>query len=259
MKYLFIALGLVLSLNVSAQNVVEKYFNNHLDNPDATVVQVSGKMFQYISKVVPEDIADEEDMPVEDAKEMLDNITSFTLVKVDDIANPVAEYRSGMRALGEEYEELVRVADKENKVSILVHEENDVIYEIVGLVATENEFVAASLTGTLKLDQIQNIISKMEDAEMTSVLRNKEVNLDKMKVYPNPVNGSDASSVTVEVPENLVGGELIMYDLDGKVIHKTKADQSVVTLTPDYLANGNYIIEVAKSGVSMKKKLIVVE
>lgn len=259
MKNIITAVALILSFNLSAQNIVEKHFSNHLNNPEATVVQVSGKMFQYMAQVMPDEIEKDEDIPVEDAKEFLSNITSFTMVKMDAVENATSEYRRGLRQLGDEYEELVRVSDKANKVSILVQEENDVIYEIVGLVATEGEFVAASLTGTMRLDQIQDIISKIENEEMKTILRDKDINMGAMKVYPNPVSGRDNTSFQVDIPENMIGGEVRVYDLDGKLIHNQAANQTSMTLTPDFLSNGNYVVEVEKDGVSLKKKMIVID
>jgi len=116
MKYLLLIICGIISFQLSAQNAVEKYFSNHLDNQDATVVQVSGKLFQYAAAIVPDEMEESEDFPVKDAKNFLQNITSFTLVKVDSLFNSQSEYKRGINSLGDEYEELVRVRDKENHV-----------------------------------------------------------------------------------------------------------------------------------------------
>jgi len=111
MKYLSLIFCALISIQLSAQNAVEKYFSNHLDNQEATVVQVSGKLFQYAAAIAPDNIEEEEDFPVKDAKEFLQNITSFTLVKVDSLANSQDEYRRGLNSI-----ETIDVSDVKTEI-----------------------------------------------------------------------------------------------------------------------------------------------
>ena len=257
MKYLSLIICAFVSFQLSAQNAVEDYFSNHLDNQEATVVQVSGKLFQYAAKFIPDD--ELEDMPVEDAKDMLSNITSFVLVKIDSLNNSKAEYRSGIRKLegSGSYEELIRVSDKENNFSLFIDESNDVIHEIVGVVSTEDEFVVAALTGEMRLDQIQNIIAKIESTEIKSVMRGVDVNVSDMKVYPNPTTSDN--ELMVEVPEKMIGGTINIYDMSGSKVMSITAEDRQHTISTDNMSSGQYVVEINKAGVTLKKKLVVTQ
>jgi len=257
MKYLSLIICGLISLQLSAQNAVEKYFSNHLENEEATVVQVSGKLFQYAAAIVPEEMEGEEEFPVKDAKDFLGNITSFTLIKVDELANSSSEYKRGLNSLGSEFEELVRVRDKENKVSILIDESNDVIHEIVALVTTDKEFIAASLTGDMRLDQIQDIVSKIQSEEMQSMMKGADVNFEEMKVFPNPAT-PDAQMV-IEVPKNMIGGQATIFDMSGNKIRTIDVKDSRNEIETDGLAKGQYVVAVDKAGITLKKTFIVVD
>jgi len=257
MKYLSLIFCALISIQLSAQNAVEKYFSNHLDNQEATVVQVSGKLFQYAAAIAPDNIEEEEDFPVKDAKEFLQNITSFTLVKVDSLANSQDEYRRGLNSIGDEFEELVRVRDKENKVSILIDETGDVIHEIIALVTTENEFIAASLTGEMRIDQIQDIVSKIQSDDMQSIMRTADVNLEEMKVYPNPAT-RDAVMI-MEVPEGMIGGTATVYDMSGNQIKTIDVSDVKTEIVTSGMSEGQYVVAMDKAGVTLKKSFIIVD
>ncbi len=257
MKYLSLIICVFISFQLSAQNAVDKYFSNHLENEKATVVQVSGKLFQYAAAIVPDDLESDEEFPVKDAKSFLSGITSFTLIKIDSLHNSQSEYKRGLNALGDEFEELVRVRDKENKVSILIDETNDVIHEIVALITTEDEFVVAALTGDMRLDQIQDIISKIDSDGMNKVMSGVDVSLEDMKVYPNPATAD--SQLMIEIPQEMIGGDITVFDLSGNLIQTMKATDVRSELSTDKIAAGQYIVDVNKAGVTLKKKFIVVD
>lgn len=257
MKYLSLIICVLISFQLSAQNAVDKYFSNHLENEEATVVQVSGKLFQYAAAIVPDEMESDEEFPVKDAKAFLSNITSFTLIKIDSLDNSQSEYKRGMNSLGDEYEELVRVRDKDNKVSIMINETNDVIHEIVALVTTENEFVVAALTGEMRLDQIQDIVAKIQSEDIQTMMEGADVELGDMKVYPNPAT-SDAQ-LTVEIPQKMIGGSITVYDLSGNQVQKMDATDNRNEINTDGLAAGQYVVEINKAGVTLKKKFIVVD
>ena len=256
MKHLLIIISVLFVFQLSAQNAVEEYFPQHLDNQDATVVQVSGKLFQYAAHFVPEDASNKE-IPVKNAKEMMSNIKSFVLVKVDSTINSIREYHTGINLLKDNYEELIRVTDKDNNVSLFIDETDDIIHEIVGIVSTEKEFIVAALTGEMKLSQIQNLVSKIESNEMKSILNSSDIDLEDMKVYPNPA--SSQGVVVVQVPKKMIGGSINVYDMNGSRVLTQSATDKDQKIQTNNLNPGNYIIEVQNAGVILKQKLIVVQ
>lgn len=257
MKYLSLIICFFISFQLSAQNAVEKYFSNHLENEEATVVQVSGKLFQYAAAVVPDNLETDEELPIEDAKEFLSNITSFTLIKVDELENSQSEYKRGLNSLGSEYEELVRVRDKDNKVSIMINETNDVIHEIVALVTSDKEFIVAALTGEMRIDQIQDIVSKIQSEDMQSIMRGADVKLDDMKVFPNPATPN--AQMVIEVPETMIGGKATIFDMAGNQIRTLDVKDSRNEIDTQGLAEGQYVVAVDKAGITLKKTFIVVD
>ena len=150
MKKVFI-LGLFLffSLSSFAQNFVSDNYQNFIDADNSTVVQVHGVSFQLAAQFLEE--ADNENTA--EIREALNTIKSFQLVAMPELENPLGEYEKGLNSLGNAFDELVNVKDKENRFSVLIDEEDGVVYELVGLgtESDEGRFIAFSLTGEIPL------------------------------------------------------------------------------------------------------------
>jgi hypothetical protein len=257
MKYLFLLAALCLSFSfTSAQNVIEKHFQSYADQEDITEVFVSGQLFKYAAHFVDdEDFGELEEVGVEDAKDFILSIQSFQLIKVPEIADANSEYNRGLSKISNSHEELIVVRDNNNQFSLHVDENNGIVSELVGIGISENEFIVFSLLGEMDFDNLGKLVSKiqMENFAKNSIV--SEIDIDEMKVYPNPA--STEGILNIDVPQSMIGGNARLYDINGNVIQQFKIEQQQQKLQAEGLTPGYYVVELQKDAVSMKKKVLV--
>ena len=259
MKKVFIlSLILVSSVSLLSQNFVSDNYQDFIDAESSTVVQVHGVSFQLAAQFLEE--ADNENAA--EIREALKTIKSFQLVAMPDLENPIGEYEKGLNSLGNAFDELVNVKDKENRFSVLIDEEDGVVYELVGLgtESDEGRFIAFSLSGEIPLEMIGDIMNKVQSQggeDFTDIIKDSEIEISNMKVFPNPI--STDNNITIEIPENLVGGEGLFIDLNGKIISSFAIKDQIKELNTTGLAPGYYFISLTKDGKTVKRKINVVQ
>lgn len=256
-KVLLFAVIAILSLTSYAQNFVSDNYQNYLDAENSTVVQVHGVTFQLAADFLEE--ADNEN--TDEIRETLRTIKSFQLVAMPDLANPQSEYSGGLSKLNDNFDELVNVKDQESRFSVHIDEEDGIVYELVGLgsESDEGKFLAFSLTGEIPLEMIGEIMNKVESKggkDLMNILDDKEIEISSINVYPNPTSANNR--LTVEIPDNLIGGEGLFVDLNGKVITKFEIQNQVQELKTDGLSPGYYVVSLSKDGTTVKRKVNVI-
>ncbi len=248
---ILIALFAFCSASLFSQNIIEREFSHYVDQENVTSVFVSGKVFEFASYI-------ETDEPeFEEIKDFITTIESFNLIAVQDHPNPREEYISANKRVGSDYEELIRVTDKEGNITVYIDENNGIVTELVGIASGEKEFVVFSLYGRMDLNKIGEIAGKIqsEGFEQLSVIR--EHDATKVKVYPNPTNAADG--FTLEVPEAMDGGTATVYDMNGSKVKSFSLRTGEQNMETQGYGPGNYVVELEKDGVSIKKKLIIVQ
>lgn len=155
MKSIFsFAVALFISMSASSQtDAIERFFKDYQDDENFTVVYVSPKMFQMVSKVTDGSEDKELSAIVKDLKG-LRILTS----KV----NPGKVYTEANKRLNiKEYEELVTVREKDSNVRFVTKEANGVINELLLLVGGKEEFVMMSFVGNIDLSKIARLAKKL--------------------------------------------------------------------------------------------------
>ncbi len=155
MKSIFsFAVALFISMSASSQtDAIERFFKDYQDDENFTVVYVSPKMFQMVSKVTDGNEDKELSAIVKDLKG-LRILTS----KV----NPGKVYTEANKRLNiKEYEELVTVREKDSNVRFVTKEANGVINELLLLVGGKEEFVMMSFVGNIDLSKIARLAKKL--------------------------------------------------------------------------------------------------
>lgn len=156
MKNIFsLAVALCISLSATAQaDAIERFFKDYQEDDNFTVVYVSPKMFQMVSKVSDGSEDKEPSAIVKDLKG-LRILTS----KV----NPDKIYKEANKRLNiKEYEELVTVREKDSNVRFVTKELNGVINELLLLVGGKDEFVMMSFVGNIDLNKIAKLAKKLD-------------------------------------------------------------------------------------------------
>lgn len=249
MKKLFSLLVLVASATtIFSQNIIDRHFQDLVDSDESTVVHVAGLTFQMAANFISEEDKDEQ--------EFVQSIKSFDLVALRETANATDEYKKALTYVSDDYEELIKVKDKDGNFSLFIDEEDGVVYEVVGVGASTDDFVLFTLLGEMQLDQIGSMISKIEDQDFSML---KDVNISSgsdISIYPNPVNTS--GSISVDIPDDLQGGTATLIDPRGKKVSSFSIDQTTHTIKTNDLNPGYYVVAIEKGGVSIKKKVLIV-
>jgi hypothetical protein len=254
MKNLIYAFVLtVFSSSAFAQGIIEREYSQYLDQDEVTHVFVSGKMFDFASTIAK----GVDDTEVQELSEFASKIESFSLIKVPNKDVAQSEFKKGMKSISGDYDELMRVRDDGTKFAIFVDEENDIVFEIVGLGVVDGEFIALSLVGEMDLNKIAEFVGKMDNETFAPLKRISEFKPNEVKVYPNPTSAN--SEFNVVVPEGMVGGNITLYNANGNKVKTINTDAKKTTLKISELSAGNYFIEIQKDGVTMKKQVIIIE
>jgi hypothetical protein len=246
-------LVLFISSSIFGQGIIERNYSQYVDQEDVTHVYVSGKLFDFASIIASKS----ENQEAKELSEFASKIKSFSLIKVPNSGKAEAEFQKGLKDVQKDYEELMRVRDESNKFVVFVDEENDIVYEVVGLGVSDGEFIALSLVGEMDLNKIADFISKANTDAFAPLKRLEEFNPEEMKVYPNPANAS--SQMNLEVPEAMVGGTATIFDMNGAKVSSFNVSKRKEMIPTTNLKPGNYFVELNKESVSMKRQIIIVQ
>lgn len=255
MKNILIAFVLILSVNISnAQNIIDKHFSHFKDSDEFTTISVTGKMFEIVAQIE----IDEADEEFQEMKNMLSNIESFNMIVGEDLPNAATEYKSALKLVANSHEELMRISTKNEKIIIKVHEANGFVQEVIMIGKVEETFIAFSLMGQIRMEEIGKVINKVQSSgfedSLGEVFKNK---YEGFKVYPNPV--STNAAFTVEIPEDMADGQISIIDIDGKVVREVAASGTRQSLNVDGLTPGTYVVQINLGDVRMNKKIIVLQ
>ena len=235
-----------------SQNIIDNHFTHLVDHDESTVIHVSPRTFQYAAQILPEN--DEEEQTL---KELISGIESFDLVAIEDYENARDEYDTGMAAIGGSYEELMNIKDGEDKFAVYVDETGDIVHEIVGIGIDGDEFIVFSLLGEMELSTIGEIINKMDSDEFEPLKKINSFSATQVKVYPNPI--STDVDMSLEVPRDMIGGTVSIVDSGGSAIQQFEVTDTNHEIKTSGLKPGYYFIDIAKDGMNLKKKVLVIQ
>lgn len=152
-KFILVLAAFFCTNQISAQySVLDKFFENHQDDTAFTVVNVSPKMFEMISRIDPQ--IDEEG--AEEIKEAIKGITGLRILVRDDQDGRALFDQAFGKISKDGFEELLTVRDKGENVRFMVKEgdNSDFIKQLVLLVGGDDNFVLMDLTGNISLKSV---------------------------------------------------------------------------------------------------------
>lgn len=155
---LLLPLFLLAALSTYAQNdAITKFFNKYAEDERFTVVYISPKMFQMVSKIETND----EDW--NKVREVIKDLGGLRVLTADSIGDGVAMFKDAIsRVPSKEYEELLTVRDGQEHVRFMIKESGDVINELLLLVGSPDEFTMLSFTGKINLDKISSLAKTLD-------------------------------------------------------------------------------------------------
>jgi len=164
--------ALAMTFSVMAQDAIDRYFSKYADNPEFTSITISSKMFGLFSNIETDD---------PNNKEVLDamkDLTGIRIISNDDSESNV-NYQKAIQEVGKEYEMLMSVDDKEEKVRFFVREESGQIAELFMIVGGRGNLFLMSISGIIDLEKISKISKNMNIGGMDYLENLNEENKSK--------------------------------------------------------------------------------
>lgn len=151
---------LLIAFFVQAQgtnDAITRFFDKYTEDERFTVVYISPKMFQMVSKIE----TDDEDW--NKVREVIKDLGGLRVLTSDSITNGVALYKEALgKVPANEYSELLTVRDGKENVRIWTKDSGNIINELLLLVGSPDEFVLLSFTGKIDLDKISRLAKTMD-------------------------------------------------------------------------------------------------
>lgn len=136
-------------------DAIDNFFQSYQDDENFTMVYVSPRMFQMVSKVM-------EGQDDEEIKDLVKDIKGLKILTTE--TTPAKYYAEAIKKIPtNQYEVLMTVRDKGSNVKFLTKESNsDVIEELLLLVGGDDSFVLMSFVGQLDLNKIGKLAKKLD-------------------------------------------------------------------------------------------------
>lgn len=145
-----VTLCVFAAVQAGAQSdAISTYFNKYIDDERFTVVYVSPKMFELVSKVGAEEMD-------QDVKDVIKDLKGLRILTTEE--NGSGFYNEAKKMIDtKQYEVLMTVRDEGSNIEFLVKDKGDIIEELLLLVGGTEEFVLMSFVGNLNLNKISKL------------------------------------------------------------------------------------------------------
>lgn len=156
MVFLAFFFTFLIPLSIRAQeDAISKYFDQYVEDENFTVVYITPKMFQMISKL------DLKDKDAREIKEVLQDLKGLRILTTEK--NTLQYYKEAISKFNtKEYELLMTVRDKDENIRFWTKEKGGIISELLMLVGGVKEFVMISFIGNIDLEKISKLANKMD-------------------------------------------------------------------------------------------------
>lgn len=149
-------LAITLSFaNAQKNDAIQKFFQNYSNDESFTSVNITGKVFEMISKIQTTD------PEFADFQKAFKNIKYVNILTHEGDGNKL--YKEAIAKVNTtEYEPLMVVKGKDENVQFLTKTTGNTINELLLLVGDEKDFTLLSFVGDLDLDMISKMSTKVD-------------------------------------------------------------------------------------------------
>lgn len=145
----------IATISVHAQvDAIDRFFSQYEDDPTFSVVYVSPKMFQMITKVSGEEVEDE-------VLDVIKDLKGLKILTTEVNAGTVyADAKAKLKT--SDYEVLLTARDGGQNVRFFTKSTGDIVHELLLLAGGTEEFVLMSFVGDLDLNKLANLAGKLD-------------------------------------------------------------------------------------------------
>lgn len=156
-KVIILAVGLMISVQLSAQDAISKFFSKYETDSDFTHVSVTSRMFSLFTDLEAET---KEDQEVMDA---ISKLKGLKILAKENTTKGKELYKEAFTLIPKtEYDELMSVRDEDKDMKFMIKEKDGKISELLMVMGGNNEFFILSLFGEIDLKQISKISKAMD-------------------------------------------------------------------------------------------------
>jgi hypothetical protein len=178
-KYLIALLALWLAAQHTATaqaDGISRFFAQYQEDERFTMVFVSPKMFDIVSKIE----SDDEDW--ERMRSVIKDLGGLRVLTADSIGDGLELYKAALSKVPQnEYAELLTVRDGKENVRIWIKDTGNIIEELLLLVGAPDEFTLLSFTGKIDLDKISDLSRTLDIDGAEHLKKLKKGNKDKQE------------------------------------------------------------------------------
>ena len=147
-------MGVFCALSAVSQDAIDRFFSKYAEDPEFTSISISSKMFSLFSEIEPDDPDSKE------ALEAMSDLSGIRILSKNDSTNAI-DYNGAIRKIGKEYELLLSVDEKDEKVRFFVREDGGDIAELFMVVGSRGNLFLMSILGDIDLNKISKISKSM--------------------------------------------------------------------------------------------------
>ena len=238
-----------IGLMFAQQNAIDKHFSEYLERDDMTKISITGKIFELATYI------EAEDEETQEFKDFVSSIDFFQMLVGDEGGFTESDYRSALNKVEGSYEELMTIEDKDGDFNFRIRESNGVVREVLMLAISGEDLIIMSISGRMDLRQLSKMGHQIQTEGFEHFQKMEDSGMEDIKVYPNPARSG--SELNIKVPEQFVGGEASLLDLQGRLVMTYPMSVQRQRVELDNVRPGQYVIEFRNDNTTITKKVTV--
>ena len=249
-KFLHAIIGLMIAASpaFAQSDAITKFFSEYESGDNITTLSFSGKAFEMLHEM------DSDNPDAEKAIELASQIDGLRIIIDEEHPNARNTAKQAHGRVLNHFEDLVTVSEKDVLIYVMVDEADGIVNEVLVIVGSDNELVLVSMTGSMKLRDIGELTSRMSSIG-TEVFAESSVSPNSIKVYPNPV--SKGNTVNVDLPENLNGGIVSIFNSNGREVLNFVSTSELMKIDTNELGKGIFVLKAKNGDIEITRKFVV--
>ncbi|GAA0893341.1 hypothetical protein GCM10009122_30200 [Fulvivirga kasyanovii] len=156
-KVIVLVVGVMMTVQLNAQDAISKFFSKYEGDTDFTHVSVTSRMFGLFTNL---EMDSKEDQEVMDA---ISKLKGLKILAKENTTKGKELYKEAFSLIPKnEYDELMSVRDEDKDMKFMIKEKDGKISELLMVMGGNNEFFILTLFGEIDLKQISKISKAMD-------------------------------------------------------------------------------------------------
>ena len=245
--YSILTVALISTQGFTQDVSVKQLFDEYENREDVTLISLTGKAFDMVSQMKTT-----EDDPT-GFNRIAGQITGFRMLVDDKDFNAKNTAKRTRTMVSSQFEDLMTIRDKGTDIKIAINEAGGVVSELIVIMGSDSNFVLMSITGHMKIDDVNEVTKKL--STMKKDVFAKTIDPSKILVFPSPATQGD--EISVILPTELNGANVVIYDVSGKKVAEFNAKDGAKKLNSGTFGSGVFILKAVKGDIETTRKFLI--